>query len=68
MNQNALADMRKNYEKGELNLDHADSNPNVLFGKWLEEAVQTQIPEPSAMTLATVGIDLQPSSRIVLLK
>jgi pyridoxamine 5'-phosphate oxidase len=60
--------MRKNYEKGELNLDHADANPNVLFGKWLEEAVQTQIPEPSAMTLATVGIDLQPSTRIVLLK
>lgn len=68
MNHNALADMRKNYEKGELNLDHAHDNPNVLFGTWLDEAIQTQIPEPTAMTLASVGVDLQPSTRIVLLK
>lgn len=35
---------------------------------WLQEALDAQLPEPSAMTLATVGSNLRPSTRIVLLK
>ncbi|MNZ96166.1 Pyridoxine/pyridoxamine 5'-phosphate oxidase [compost metagenome] len=38
------------------------------FDQWLHEAVNAQVPEPNAMTLATVGTDLRPSTRIVLIK
>ena len=35
---------------------------------WLEQAIAAQLPEPNAMTLATVGADGRPSTRIVLIK
>jgi pyridoxamine 5'-phosphate oxidase len=63
-----LADIRKNYELGELNEDQATADPLKLFGRWLEEALANNLPEPTAMTLATVGADSRPSTRIVLLK
>ncbi len=43
-------------------------DPIELLSRWLEEAVASGNPEPTAMTLSTVGADGQPSSRIVLLK
>ncbi|TAF77674.1 MAG: pyridoxamine 5'-phosphate oxidase, partial [Curvibacter sp.] len=45
---------------------HAD--PLQQFDRWLQEAIQGEIPEPNAMTLATVGSDLRPSTRVVLIK
>ena len=45
-----------------------NENPFNLFNQWFEEAKQHEINDPNAMNLATVGSDLQPSSRIVLLK
>jgi len=63
-----LADMRKSYERAELD-EHA-SNPDPLrqFEQWLQEAIACEIPEPNAMTLATVGPNMRPSSRVVLIK
>jgi pyridoxamine 5'-phosphate oxidase len=64
----SLADMRKSYEKAALDEQASAPNPLDQFRRWLNEAIESQLPEPSAMTLCTVGSDLRPSSRIVLLK
>ena len=45
-----------------------NENPFVLFDKWFLEAKEKEINDPNAMNLATVGRDLYPSSRMVLLK
>lgn len=63
-----LANWRKSYERDQLDEDAAASEPLAQFERWLAEAVQAKVPEPSAMTLATVGADGRPSTRIVLLK
>ena len=49
-------------------LININENPFVLFNKWFAEAKQKEINNPNAMNLATVGNDLRPRSRIVLLK
>nr|WP_315184611.1 pyridoxamine 5'-phosphate oxidase [uncultured Albidiferax sp.] len=64
----ALADLRKSYERAELNEEASHSDPLQQFSQWLEEAISAQVPEPNAMTLATVGHDLRPSTRVVLVK
>jgi len=63
-----LADLRKSYERAELSEDASNADPLRQFGQWLGEAIAAQVPEPNAMTLATVGGDLRPSTRIVLIK
>lgn len=63
-----LADLRKSYERAELNEDASHSDPLQQFGQWLNDAITAQVPEPNAMTLATVASDLRPSTRIVLIK
>ncbi len=63
-----LANWRKNYERGELLESSAQQDPLKQFELWLQDAVSAQCPEPNAMTLATVGSDLRPSTRIVLIK
>ncbi|OZB45865.1 MAG: pyridoxamine 5'-phosphate oxidase [Thiomonas sp. 15-66-11] len=63
-----LADLRKDYTRAELDEAHADADPLKLFERWLHEAVQAQVPESNAMTLATVGEDGRPSTRVVLVK
>jgi len=63
-----LADLRKSYERAELNEDASHGDPLRQFEQWLNEAISAQVPEPNAMTLATVGGDLRPSTRIVLIK
>ncbi|MBV8538739.1 MAG: pyridoxamine 5'-phosphate oxidase [Alphaproteobacteria bacterium] len=45
-----------------------DTDPLVLFREWLAEATQREPNDPTAMALATVGADGQPSARMVLLK
>ena len=64
----SIADLRKSYERAELNEDASCAAPGQQFSKWLEEAIAAQLPEPNAMTLATVGSDLRPSTRVVLIK
>lgn len=59
---------RKNYQLGELNDSFKDVNPFQLFQQWMDDAFENKVPEPTAMTLATVDASQQPHARIVLLK
>lgn len=63
-----LQDLRVSYELGELNDESAPSDPFILFQDWMADAVKHQMPDPNAMTLATIGQDGVPSARTVLLK
>ena len=63
-----IADLRKSYEKAELSEDASHADPLRQFEQWLDEAIKAKVPEPNAMTLATVGSDLRPSTRVVLIK
>lgn len=63
-----IADLRKSYERAELNEDASQAAPLQQFDQWLQEAVNAQVNEPNAMTVATVGSDLRPSTRVVLIK
>jgi pyridoxamine 5'-phosphate oxidase len=63
-----IAALRKSYERAELDEAASDADPLRQFDKWLREAIAAQVPEPNAMTLATVGDSGQPSTRVVLIK
>lgn len=64
----SIADIRKDYKLQSLNETDVAANPIEQFTKWWTEAVNSNIDEVNAMTLATVNKDGQPSARIVLLK
>jgi pyridoxamine 5'-phosphate oxidase len=64
----SIADLRKSYERAELDERASHANPLLQFEQWLQEAISAEVPEPNAMTLATVGSDLRPSTRVVLIK
>ncbi len=64
----SIADLRKSYERAELNENASHANPLHQFEQWLNEAINAKIPEPNAMTLATVASNLRPSTRVVLIK
>jgi pyridoxamine 5'-phosphate oxidase len=68
MDKAALAELRKSYERDELDEASCADDPLRQFETWLEQAIKAQLPEPNAMTLATVGADGRPSTRIVLIK
>ena len=63
-----IAQLRKSYERAELDETASKADPLHQFDQWLTEAIAAQVPEPNAMTLATVGPDLRPSTRVVLVK
>jgi pyridoxamine 5'-phosphate oxidase len=63
-----LSDFRKSYELGELDEAQASDGPLALFNLWMEEAIAHDVSEPTAMTVATVGANGRPSTRVVLLK
>ncbi len=63
-----IADLRKSYEKAELSEDASHADPMRQFDQWFSEALKSELPEPNAMTVATVGSDLRPSTRVVLIK
>src|SRR5690625_44121 len=64
----SLADYRNEYAKYQLPEEELLRDPKEQFHKWLQEAMDNNAPEPTAMTLSTVGPNGQPSARIVLLK
>jgi len=64
----SIADLRKSYERAELDETASHAAPFQQFDQWLNEAIAAKVPEPNAMTLATVGSDLRPSTRVVLIK
>jgi pyridoxamine 5'-phosphate oxidase len=63
-----IANLRKSYERAELDETSAFADPLEQFKRWFDEAFAAQVPEPNAMTLATVGPDGRPSTRVVLVK
>ena len=63
-----IADLRKSYERAELDESASAADPLKQFELWLQQALDGQLPEPNAMTLATVGADHRPSTRVVLIK
>lgn len=65
MNINTL---RKEYKKSVLSAQTVEKNPVTQFETWLDEAVQSEIPDPTAMTVSTIDENGFPQSRIVLLK
>ena len=64
----SIADLRKSYEKAELSESGSNPDPLQQFELWLNQAIAAQVPEPNAMTLAMVGSNLRPSTRVVLIK
>ena len=60
--------LRVDYKRAALSERDAASDPFELFTRWFDEAVAAAIPEPNAMTLATVDAAGRPAARIVLMK
>lgn len=63
-----LREIRKQYEIASLIEGDADLSAMVQFGRWLDEAIASTEAEPTAMVISTVDENLQPHSRVVLLK
>lgn len=63
-----LSSVRRDYESTSISKADLDADPVVEFGKWLQQAVDLQLIDSTAMTLATATSDGLPSARIVLLK
>ncbi len=67
-----IAELRKSYERAELDEHASAPDPLVQFSLWLQQSLDAQVPEATAMTLATVAAaadgSMRPSTRIVLLK
>ncbi len=63
-----IANLRKSYERGELDDSASASAPLDQFALWMQQALDAQLPEANAMTLATVGSNGRPSTRVVLIK
>ncbi len=63
-----IADLRKSYERAELDEGASADRPIEQFATWFDQALKAGLPEPNAMTVATVGDNGRPSTRIVLIK
>ena len=63
-----ISHIRKSYEKGELEESSAHDVPLEQFRQWFQQALDAGVPEPNAMTVATVGEGGRPSTRVVLIK
>ena len=68
MDAKEIAALRKSYERAELDEAASHADPLQQFERWLGEAIAAALPEPNAMTLATVGNSGRPSTRVVLIK
>lgn len=63
-----ISDLRRDFTLKTLDVKDVLANPVAQFEIWFKEAIEAEALEANAMNLATVGYDLKPSSRIVLLK
>lgn len=68
MKEEGLANRRREYARSELSKRSVALDPFEQFEKWLNEALASDLSEPTAMTLSTASVDCKPSSRVVLLK
>jgi pyridoxamine 5'-phosphate oxidase len=64
----SIADIRKTYAMGSFNETDAHANPFIQFNNWWQDAINSEIDEVNALTLATVDAMHKPHARIVLLK
>ncbi len=64
----SIADIRINYTYGELSEADIVADPLIQFQTWFDQALAAGVPEPNAMTVASVGADGRPSARMLLLK
>ena len=64
----ALDQIRRDYLQGGLRRDELPADPLALFETWQKQAIACGLPDPTAMVVATVAADGQPSQRLVLLK
>jgi pyridoxamine 5'-phosphate oxidase len=63
-----LANIRRDFESGGLLEADMAADPFAQFTAWMNDALNADILDPNAMTVATVGVDNKPSTRVVLLK
>ena len=63
-----LADFRREYSDRGLTRSDLDADPVAQFSAWFAQATELEVPEPNAMTLATVDASGMPWQRTVLLK
>lgn len=63
-----IENLRREYSSEILSEKDVAKDPIKQFGRWFKEAMEANITEPNAMTLATTSIDRKPSARIVLMK
>ena len=63
-----IGDYRREYTKGGLSRVNLSDSPFEQFEKWFTQAMDANIPDASAMSLATVSADGKPTQRTVLLK
>ena len=64
----SIENLRQEYSSSSLTEKEVSKNPINQFEKWFKEALEANLNEPNAMTLATSSIDRKPSARIMLLK
>lgn len=64
----SIADLRKDYSRASLTEADVDPDPIRQFSLWFGQAIEAGVPEANAMSVATVGADSRPSSRILLIK
>lgn len=63
-----IDDIRRSYTKDKLDADNLAADPIMQFEQWLKDAIAAELPDPTAMCVATVDASGQPSQRLVLLK
>lgn len=64
----SIADIRRDYSLKTLLETEVANDPFLQFGDWWQQAIESEIDEVNAMTLATASLEGVPSARIVLLK
>lgn len=64
----SLADLRTEYSRASLSEEDVSPDPIAQFAKWFDQARDAQLAEPNVMSVATVGADGRPSSRVLLIK
>jgi pyridoxamine 5'-phosphate oxidase len=64
----SIANLRKDYSQASLSEDDVAADPIAQFAKWFQEALNAEVPEANAMSVATVDKRGRPSSRILLIK
>ena len=63
-----LSHLRGKYTTRGLDIKDLNPNPFLQFEQWFNDAMNEKLVEPNAFSLATVGNDMMPSIRTVLLK